>query len=579
MKLEAISHRPQSEDCFMITANTVRLRVHAAIDDLQQVTVFYGDPYATQPESAQWQSFSKSMTKVAKGEVHDYWQADVTVPNARLQYWFIVSDHAGGRMLLGDRGFRADTQAMRQDPNNAFHLPYLHPEGQVDVPQWVTQTVWYQIFPDRFANGDVQLDPPSVRPWDPQAHPNREDFFGGDLQGVIDHLDDLAALGINGLYFCPVFKAKSNHKYDTCDYFQIDPGFGDLDLFKRLVADAHARGMHVMLDAVFNHIGYFSPQWQDVLEKGQQSPYVDWFHIHEWPLIPYRDPNQGAGQPQYETFAYESQMPKLNTENLEVQAFLLKIATYWIQVADIDAWRLDVANEVDHHFWRMLRQAVTALKPDVYLVGEVWHNAQPWLNGDEFTGVMNYPFTQQIADHFLTGASTAAQMIARLSDQLMHYRTATNTAMLNQLDSHDTPRLLTQAGGDISKMLQALAFMFIQPGAPCLYYGTEMGMFGDDDPDDRKAMDWAQLGESTWQKVHTLVQMRRQYSELLSQGILQYHLTDHGLIKVTRQTSTQQLTAWFNTTSASVAFKPTGQWQQGAAFGELSPHGFVITVE
>lgn len=579
MKLAAISHQSQSEDCFMLSGNQVRLRVHTAIDDVASITVIYGDPYATQTGSALWRSATKPMVKVATGSVHDHWQVDVTVPDARLQYDFVLEGIDHTRVLLGDRGLREATQSAQEDKYNAFHLPYLHPEELGDTPQWVTETVWYQIFPDRFANGDATLDPPTVRPWNPQAHPTREDFFGGDLQGVIDHSDDLVALGINGLYFCPLFKAKSNHKYDTCDYFQIDPGFGDLALFQKLVGMAHDRGMRVMIDAVFNHIGFYAPQWQDVLTNGQNSQYVDWFHIHEWPLTPYHDPNRGAGRPQYETFAYESQMPKLNTHNPEVRNFLLEVATYWIQVADIDAWRLDVANEVDHAFWRQLRQAVMALKPDFYLLGEVWHNAQPWLRGDEFTGVMNYPFTQQIAEHFVSDTSTAAQMLARLSDQLMQYRTQTNAAMLNMLDSHDTPRLLTQAGGSLTKMLQALAFVFVQTGAPCLYYGTEMGMSGGEDPDDRKAMAWEELGGSTWQKVHELVLMRRQHAAILGRGTTQYQLTEKGLIQVVRELDGRKLTAWFNTTDHVIPLAKSGGWHQGWAKGSLAPQGFVISDE
>ncbi|MCD5489199.1 ATP-binding cassette domain-containing protein [Lactobacillus delbrueckii subsp. lactis] len=208
-------------------------------------------------------------------------------------------------------------------------------------PDWVKETVWYQIFPERFANGDKSNDPEGVKDWNPSNHPGREDYYGGDLQGVLDHLDYLQDLGINGLYFCPIFKASSNHKYDTIDYLEIDPDFGDKQLFARLVNEAHARGMKVMLDAVFNHMGDSSMQWQDVVKNGPNSRFANWFHINCFPVEPY-DP----ADPSYETFAFEKHMPKLNTANLEVVDYLLTIATYWVKEFDIDAWRLDVADEV-----------------------------------------------------------------------------------------------------------------------------------------------------------------------------------------------------------------------------------------
>ena len=152
---------------------------------------------------------------------------------------------------------------------NGFKLPFIHEIDGCAVPDWAAQTVWYQIFPERFANGNPAISPEGVRPWDASIAPQILDFFGGDLQGIIDHLDYLQELGITGLYLCPIFESPSNHKYDTIDYFEIDRHFGDKETFRKLVQEAHARGMKIMLDAVFNHIGYDSPQWQDVVNTGR----------------------------------------------------------------------------------------------------------------------------------------------------------------------------------------------------------------------------------------------------------------------------------------------------------------------
>src|SRR5699024_5658775 len=204
--------------------------------------------------------------------------------------------------------------------------------------------------------------------------------------GIIKHLDYLVDLGINGIYFTPIFKAHSNHKYDTIDYMEIDPQFGDKSTFKELVKACHEKGIRIMLDAVFNHSGYYFSQFQDVLEKGENSKYKNWFHIKDFPI-------QTDPVPNFDSFAFTSHMPKLNTEHPDVKQYLLDVATYWIKEFDIDGWRLDVANEVDHQFWREFRTAVKSVKQDVYILGEIWHDSMPWLQGDQFDAVMNYPFT------------------------------------------------------------------------------------------------------------------------------------------------------------------------------------------
>ena len=579
MNSAALQHRPESEDCFLYDADHLRLRLHAAKGDLQRVTVVYGDPYYALPNDAGepvFQYQTADMTKIGTGETLDYWAITLTAPYRREQYVFIVTDQDGNTQLLGDRGLRPDTTQSRMEMSNYFRVPYFHAIDMVQTPDWVKQTVWYQIFPERFANGDKTNDPVNTKPWQPADHPTRDDFYGGDLQGVLDHLDDLQALGVNGLYFCPIFKASSNHKYDTIDYLEIDPAFGDKALFAKLVAEAHRRGMKIMLDAVFNHMGYESMQWQDVLANGAKSRFASWFHIHEFPVAPFRNPNKGEVNPQYDTFAFESHMPKLNTANPDVQAYLLSVATYWIKEFDIDAWRLDVANEVDHHFWRKFHDAVTAVKPDVYVLGEVWHSSQPWLNGDEFSGVMNYAYTQQILDHFLTHDQTASEMTAHLTDQLMLYRDQTNQVMLNMLDSHDTARLLTQAGDNLDLALQTLAFVFMQTGAPCIYYGTEMGMDGGNDPDDRKPMDWTQLGKTTWQRVATIIKTRRQFAKTLGQGTTALSVTASGLVRVER-VADQDLIGYFNTTDGDVELSCEPLISQGYVDQTLKPNGYVYT--
>lgn len=581
MITSALTHRPESEDCFLYDPDHLRLRFHTAKDDVQAVTVLYGDPYWNVPDDAGQRTFKYNTTpliKIGTGETKDHWSVTLTAPFRRLQYQFLVTGSDGTDTLVGDRGLRSDSKAARLEASNYFRVPYFHEIDMVRTPDWVKETVWYQIFPERFANGDKTNDPAGTKPWCPDDHPGREDFYGGDLQGVLDHLDDLKALGINGLYFCPIFTASSNHKYDTIDYLEIDPAFGDKALFAKLVKAAHARGMKVMLDAVFNHMGYESMQWQDVLQNGADSRFADWFHIHEFPVTPFRDPIETGSTPQFDTFGFEPHMPKLNTANPEVQDYLLMVAKYWVEAFDIDAWRLDVANEVDHHFWRRFYQAVTAIKPDFYVLGEVWHSSQPWLNGDEFSGVMNYAYTQLTMDHFLTHQQSAQEMVARLTDQLMLYRDQVNQVMLNMLDSHDTARLLTLAGDNQELALQTLAFIFTQTGAPCIYYGTEMGMDGANDPDDRRPMDWSRLGGDVWQRTAALIQFRRRHARTLGSGATTLRVTTDGLIQVDR-VGAAHVTAYFNTMNQPVRLAVSPVLAQNYADNQLAPNGFAITVD
>lgn len=571
MNTAALKHRPDSEDCYLLGPNQVEVRFHTAKCDVAQVNLLYGDPYLTTAaagDDSVWVYQTQPMTRVATGATDDHWTVAVTVPYRRLQYLFQVVGVDGTILLATDRGLRADTPANRQ--RDGFRLPYLQVIDAACPPAWAASTVWYELFPDRFANGDMSNDPAGVRAWDLDAHPSRTEYFGGDLQGVLDHLADLEALGINGLYFCPLFTAPSNHKYDTVDHYAIDPAFGDKALFAQVVAAAHQRGMKVMLDGVFNHLGAQSPQWQDVVKHGRESRFAGWFHLH----APTLAPNQ-TDPLLYDTFAFEASMPKLNTANPEVQAYLLGVATYWLKQFDIDAWRLDVANEVDHHFWWRFRTAVHAVKPDCLILGEVWHSSQPWLSGDQFDGVMNYPATETILAHFLTGELDAPALVAQLADQRMWYRTPINQAMLNLLDSHDTPRLLTQADGDQALALQALAFMFLQPGMPGLYYGTEMGMTGGPDPDNRRPMAWPQLGNPWWQKVQAVVRYRRQHAWTLGTGEVQLMVTAPGLLRVTRS-GAEQIVGYFNTTSRPVAVAAATELSQGYQDGVLAPKGFVI---
>ena len=555
MDTAAFYHRSESEYAYLYEENRLFIRLRTKKDDVKSVDLMSGDTFLLYTDD--WYKEGKPMKKIATTDLHDYWGVETTEETKRVAYGFHVRGHDHTEVFYNDRGVYPLEERYLKEVNYYFRMPYFQEVDRFKAPEWVKETVWYQIFPERFANGDSSNDPEGTLPWGSKKHPGQDDFYGGDLQGIIDHLDYLEELGINGLYLTPIFMAETNHKYDTTDYLEIDPTFGDKKLFKQLVDEAHRRGMRVMLDAVFNHIGYYSKPWQDVLAHQENSRYKDWFHIHSFPVNAYdeltiSEMNNMDGL-DYDAFGFVGHMPKLNTANPEVKEYLLEVATYWIREFDIDGWRLDVANEVDHQFWKEFHAACVKEKEDIYILGEIWHSSQSWLEGDEFHAIMNYVFTEKIEDYFLKGIFTPTEMIHGMNQQRMLYRKQTNEVQFNSLDSHDTPRLLTKAH-DNKKLVQAiLAFMFAQNGTPCIYYGTEVGLDGFDDPDCRKCMPWDEKDQDLemFDFMKRLIAFRKEHQKVLSTGDTIWHDVRDAeqLIGFKRVTEDEQLILYFNQNS------------------------------
>jgi len=570
MQLAGINHRPESEDTAILADHQLLLRMQTALDDIRSVEVLYGDMYLWQDGTP---LIHAQMQLGLATQSNQYWTLPVTLPTNRMIYAFLITDQNGDTMGYGEGGFFDDDDLNWQTAENYFHLPYLHLSDAELPPTWVKDTVWYQIFPERFANGDYTNDPANVQPWG-QGPVRRDSFYGGDLQGIIDHLDDLAALGINGLYLCPIFTSPSNHKYDTIDHFAIDPHFGTKADFQALVDGAHARGMRVMLDAVFNHFGDQSPQWQDIIKNGQRSRFADWFHIHDWPVG--RDAE--TGQLNYETFATGAAMPKVNTQNPDVQNYLIDVTKYWIEQFNIDAWRFDVADEVDHGFWRQLCGALRVIKPDVYLLGEAWHSSQALVGDGQFDAVMNYPLTQPIPALF-NGDLSLEDYVGKTNLELMMYRQPQQQAMFNAIDTHDTPRLLTTLNGDLGKFQAALTLLMLLPGSPCIYYGTEVAMAGGADPDNRRCMNWQP--DAKQQKmtdfVRQLIKFRQEHTELLASGQLNWQVSGQCLT-LTRTDSQVTLHGCFNLGETTVQPKLAGTTllASGMTESQLASGGFTL---
>lgn len=367
----------------------------------------------------------------------------------------------------------------------------------IQTPEWVKDAVFYQIFPDRFAKSGRVPKAANLQPWG--AAPTVHAYQGGDLLGVVEHIDHLVDLGVNAIYFNPIFQSGSNHRYHTHDYLQVDPMLGGNAALRELLDAAHGRGIRVVLDGVFNHAsrGFF--QFHDLLENGAESAYIDWFTVQEWPLRPY-----GSKRHNYHAWWGNPALPKLNTNTPAVRQFIFDVARYWLEFG-IDGWRLDVPAEIDDDsFWQEFRRVVKAANPEAYIVGEIWGDAERWLQGDQFDAVMNYGVSRAALGLFaretfdrsyrpggfrLTprGARAFANEVERLMGL---YAWPVTQVQLNLLDSHDTARFIHQAGGDISALKLSLLFLMTIPGAPCLYYGTEIGMAGGVDPECRRAFPW-----------------------------------------------------------------------------------------
>jgi cyclomaltodextrinase / maltogenic alpha-amylase / neopullulanase len=503
MQLEAVYHRPKLNWSYAYDKDTVHVRLRTKRDDVEKVTLVALDKYAFLETQA-----ALPMTKLTSNDLYDFWEAEAKPPFRRLQYFFILQQ-GNFTTYLTDHGFKPERPIQ---PLGLFEFPYLNAADVFAPPEWVKDAIFYQIFPERFANGDSALNPEDVEDWG--GDPTRSNFFGGDLEGVIQHLDHLVELGITAVYFTPLFEATTNHKYDTKDYLKVDPHFGTNDKLKELVRECHARGLRVLLDAVFNHCGGTFEPFLDVKKNGAASPYADWFHIREFPL------DVKDRIPTYDTFAFEPIMPKLNTEHPEVKKYLLEVARYWVEDVGIDGWRLDVANEVDHAFWRDFRKVVKEKNPEAYILGEIWHDSMMWLQGDQFDAVMNYPFTGAVLDFFTKGITDSKQFADAIGTQLAAYQRQVQEVAFNLLDSHDTPRLLTLSGGNKSKMKLAALFQFTFMGTPCIYYGDEVGLEGGDDPGCRRCMEWDEMKQdlSLFRFYQELISLRKRHTALRTGG-------------------------------------------------------------
>ena len=543
MEYSAILHDMDKRFCYAIDKGLFVIRIQVKKDDIKEIILHYVDKYI----SIELKDTRKTvpMKKIASSQFHDYYEAQIRMDVICLRYFFEFTDMHGEKAYYGNYEFSKECIT---NIDRMFDCPQnLREEEMFEVPEWAANKVVYQIFPSRYAASQ----PVDKELWY-KAPITFTDNLHGDLRGIIDHLDYIRDLGIDVIYMTPVFKSDSSHKYDTIDYYQIDPSFGTAEDLRELVQKAHQYGMKVVLDAVFNHTGRDFFAFKDILENKEKSKYLDWYFIDKFPLD-----NESGQAPNFKCFGYYGGMPKLNLKNPEVEKYVTDVACYWLKECDIDGWRMDVGDEISHYFWKHFRRAVKAVKKDALIIGEIWHYAGDFLEGDEWDTVMNYPFYLNMIDLLADEKIGVSRFVQNLGYMKGRLNKKCYPLMWNLIDSHDTARFLHLCNNKQKQHLAA-AFQLLMPGMPMIYYGDELAMPGADGSDCRRGMYWDEEYRDNemleWYK--RLIQVRRTHA-CIAEGELAETITrdEDGTIVLIRKNTEETIALIFNCSNDTKEFK------------------------
>lgn len=530
MEFSGIFHDTTKKYAYVLEKGLFAIRIKTKKDDIKRVTLLYQDKYI--PVNFYDTRERKDMYKIASDNYCDYYEVQVKMDMVCLRYQFELEDYDGNIYYYANHEFYSEPRThidyMYDCPQN------LREEEMVETPEWAKNKVVYQIFPSRFATSkEVDHDTWYQAPIDHKAD------LKGDLKGIIQHLDHLQELGVDIIYMTPIFESPSSHKYNTVDYYKIDPSFGTEEDIKELVEKAHAMGMRVIMDAVFNHTGTDFFAFKDVQEKEEKSPYVDWYYIDGFPL------NMKFGtKPNFKTFSYFGGMPKLNLQNKEVAEYCINVGRYWMEKCQIDGWRLDVGDEVSHKFWRKFRTAIKETNPDALIIGEVWHHAEDFLDGEEWDTVMNYPFCFAIENLIAKESITVSQFLGQQGYLEGNIHTKMYPLLWNLIDSHDFSRFMYRCEEDEARFKLGVGLQLLWPGMPFIYYGDEYGMTGGNDPDCRRGMVWDETyqNKEIYEWYRKLIQIRKQYPALTEGRIKDVFCDDvQGVFAITRELDGQEL--------------------------------------
>ena len=521
MNPATIFHRPMSEYAFALDDTHYIFRLRTGKGEAESVRFYYADRAVMTPKL---QFAPLPMEKFRTDRYFDWYEIRLETRFERIAYYFELQNGVETLFYYGDCYEMAGT------PTRAdyFQLPFNHRADRFAAPAWTRDAVVYNIVPDSFAAGK-RLAPNGAPP-----------CRGGTVRGVTENLDYIASLGFNCIYLNPIFAARSYHRYDTLDYYRIDPHMGAEDDLRDLVRRAHALGIRVILDGVFNHVSSDHPFFRDVLEKGRASRYYSCFYaLPETPRLP------AAGElPGYTCFSYVADMPKTNTADPFLRQYFCDIGAYWVRKFDVDGWRLDVANELDDGFLRAFRASVKAAKSDALIVGEVWENAAHYLGGDMLDSAMNYDFRRYCRRFFAEQTVDAETFDTNVSTLLLRYNENALFAQLNLLDSHDVSRFLSLCGGKTERMELAVLLQMTFPGMPCVFYGDEKGLCGESEPEYRRPMAWD--ASSPLEEVYRRMIALRKTHPALRYGSFHTELACGGVYRYSRVWNGTKITVAMN---------------------------------
>lgn len=521
MNPATIFHRPMSEYAFALDDTHYIFRLRTGKGEAESVRFYYADRAVMTPKL---QFAPLPMEKFRTDRYFDWYEIRLETRFERIAYYFELQNGVETLFYYGDCYEMAGT------PTRAdyFQLPFNHRADRFAAPAWTRDAVVYNIFPDSFAAGK-RLAPNGAPP-----------CRGGTVRGVTENLDYIASLGFNCIYLNPIFAARSYHRYDTLDYYRIDPHMGAEDDLRDLVRRAHMLGIRVILDGVFNHVSSDHPFFRDVLEKGRASRYYSCFYaLPETPRLP------AAGDlPGYTCFSYVADMPKTNTADPFLRQYFCDIGAYWVRKFDVDGWRLDVANELDDGFLRAFRASVKAAKSDALIVGEVWENAAHYLGGDMLDSAMNYDFRRYCRRFFAEQTVDAETFDTNVSTLLLRYNENALFAQLNLLDSHDVSRFLSLCGGKTERMELAVLLQMTFPGMPCVFYGDEKGLCGESEPEYRRPMEWD--ASSPLEEVYRRMIALRKTHPALRYGSFHTELACGGVYRYSRVWNGTKITVAMN---------------------------------
>ncbi|WP_060786790.1 glycoside hydrolase family 13 protein [Gardnerella vaginalis] len=542
---QAILHRPLSQYAYSTAEYCLTIRLRAAKNNLSSCVLHYGNRVDLTPLD---KFRTLKMEKIASDDYFDYYEANISGDLDRVCYYFEMQD-ADERLYLYADTIAAD---FPEDRTEVYQFPFIRREEISDVPHWLKEAVVYNIFPDSFADSKRGISCAAKDYFDEKTGQTLHTRLGGTIRGIIENLDYIEDLGFNCLYLNPIFTAAEYHRYDLLDYYHVCPNLGTDDDFRELVSEVHNRGMHIIIDGVFNHSSWYFFAFDDVVKNGENSQYKDWFYGLKFPV---KRPEDGE-RPSYTCFAYERKMPKLNTSNPQVRNYFMDVCRYWLEDFDVDGWRLDVANEVDKDFWRAFRTVAKKTKKDSVLIAEIWENSERWLQGDMFDSTMNYEFRKVCRDFFAFGKINAREFNSRFVDMLLRYPFPIVQGQLNLLDSHDVSRfrsLCAQNSADSGDSCEqdkrfrlAELCLLTSVGTPSVFYGDELGVVGFEECDYRAAMPWANPVKDNRDLFRELIKLRKSNDCFVHGNFRVLDYDERGKFVFARETSSKRVVVALN---------------------------------